>query len=365
MPTDDKNQSKFFSLRRTSLFAVLAILALVAVFAFLKSDDNLTDGRAASVVMGEEIDGSHAIYFSPLKESTEGNLEKIKIGRQLFQDTRLSKNNTISCNSCHNLEKGGVDGRQFAVEIDGVVDDINTPTVFNSSLNFRQFWDGRSENLAEALLDSEGQMMAHPKQMGRRWSEIVEQLKEDAEYKRQFSLVYKDGVQARNIVDALVAFESSLLTLDSAFDRYLKGDEKALSEIQLDGYKKFVSYGCVSCHQGQNIGGNMFQTLSVAANYFDDRGGFFASDFGRYNVTKNEEDKHVFRVPGLRNVELTAPYFHDGAVKTLHEAVKKMAHYQLGRPIVDADVEAIVAFMKSLTGKTPASLKNLREVAHE
>lgn len=234
--------------------------------------------------------------------------------------------------------------------INGKLGTANAPSVFNSALNFKQFWDGRATTLGEQI---EGPIH-NPLEMGSGWPEIAAKISQDPLYKAKFAAIYPDGITHENIVDAIVTFENTLITLDSPFDRYLKGEQNALSRAQLLGYQKFQAYGCVSCHQGVNIGGNMFQVFGVMRNYFHDRGGSYPSDLGRFNVTKQEADKHVFRVPSLRNVELTAPYFHDGSVHTLDKAVQVMGKYQLGREIPKEDITVLVQFLKSLTGKVPA-----------
>jgi cytochrome c peroxidase len=295
----------------------------------------------------------------PLEEPPIANMAKVVLGREIFNDRRLSGTNSVACASCHDLKRGGDDGLQFSKGINGQLGLTNSPTVFNSSLNFRQFWDGRAEDLAEQVQGP----IHNPVEMGTDWPEIVAKLGKDESFKARYSAVYGSEIKPENLVDAIVEFEKTLITVDSPFDRYLRGEKSAMTETQIQGYKKFESFGCVACHQGRNIGGNMYQRLGVAENYFMHRGGSYASDLGRYNVTKKEEDKYLFRVPSLRNVELTAPYFHDGSVATLEEAVRKMARFQLGRTLTDQDISDLAAFLKSLTGKTPRTALPEREVA--
>jgi cytochrome c peroxidase len=198
--------------------------------------------------------------------------------------------------------------------------------------------------------------------MGATWDMIVARLSESSDYIQKFNRQYRDGIKKENIKDALAAFERTLITPNSRFDQYLKGNAVAITELEKLGYQKFKSFGCVACHQGINIGGNMFQTMGVMGNYFKDRGTPITdSDLGRYKVTKEDNDKHVFRVPSLRNVELTAPYFHDGSAPTLDKAVGVMAKYQLGRKLSNSDIKAIVAFLKTLTGELPKSLKDVKQ----
>lgn len=302
----------------------------------------MAQGRAPASITSAE-------GYSPLQTPADLPMPKVLLGRELFHDRALSKGSEVACASCHDISRGGADGRRFSVGVKGALGVANAPSVFNSVLNFKQFWDGRADTLADQI---EGPI-ANPVEMGTSWPEIVEKLGKIESYKIQFGQIYPDGITHENIVDAIVAYEKSLITTGSAFDRYLRGEKAALSKTQLTGYQKFQSYGCVSCHQGANFGGNMFQAFGVMRNYFADRGGSFPSDLGRYNVTKLEADRHVFRVPSLRNVALTAPYFHDGSTETLEEAVQVMAKYQLGRKIPKEDVAALVEFLRSLTGELP------------
>ncbi|MCV6637374.1 cytochrome-c peroxidase [Candidatus Albibeggiatoa sp. nov. NOAA] len=283
----------------------------------------------------------------PIPNNLYFNARKVQLGNILFHDPRLSHDNTISCASCHNLIKGGVDGTQTSIGINGAVGPINAPTVFNSGFNFRQFWDGRAKNLEE---QAEGPIH-NPIEMGSNWREVIMKLEQDTYYIEQFSLLYLDGLTSKNIQDAIATFERSLYTPNSRFDRYLRGDDAVLTEKEKLGYQRFKAYGCISCHQGMNIGGNMFQHFGVMGNYFEDRGNITQVDLGRYNVTQNPADKFVFKVPSLRNIALTAPYFHDGSAETLPDAVKVMGRYQLGRMLSDEDVELLVAFLKTLTGE--------------
>ena len=275
---------------------------------------------------------------------------KVKLGRLLFSDVRLSGDNTLSCNSCHNLLAGGADGKVVSTGIKGSAGEINAPTVLNSGLNFKQFWDGRADTL-EAQVDGPTH---NPKEMGSSWPEIVGKLETDTGYVKAFKELYPDGIQAANIRDAIATFERSLITPNSRFDKYLRGDKSAITEDERKGYQNFKDLGCVACHQGMNAGGNMFQPFGVMADYFAARGNPTKADQGRFNVTGQPQDKHKFKVPGLRNVELTAPYFHDGSARTLEEAVRVMVQYQLAQEITEVQVGQIVAFLKTLTGEQTA-----------
>lgn len=298
--------------------------------------------------------------IQPIAADAKLDARKVALGDRLFHDKRLSKDNSLSCASCHNLARGGVDGLASSIGIGGAKGPINAPTVFNSSLNFRQFWDGRASNLEEQAAGP----VHNPLEMGSNWAEVLAKLAQDDALIQQMKAAYPDGLQAKNIQDSIAVFERSLVTPNARFDKYLKGDKSALSSDELKGYQLFKAYGCVACHQGVNVGGNMFQTFGVMGDYFAKRGGVTAADLGRYNVTKNEADKHVFKVPSLRNVALTAPYFHDGSAKTLPDAVDVMFRYQLGRPASAQDKELIVKFLHTLTGEHKGkSLQTAENVA--
>lgn len=284
----------------------------------------------------------------PLSEVQSESPLKVTLGDKLFHDKRLSPNNTISCASCHDLKKGGTDQLPVSIGIHNQKGPINSPTVFNSRYNAKQFWDGRAKDLVEQAAGP----VTNPKEMGSNWPYVIKTLKADPSYVSLFKQTYNGDISKATITDAIAKFEETLVT-PSPFDDYLKGDKKAISDQAIRGYQKFKSIGCTACHNGINVGGQMFMKMGLVKDYFKDRGTAITdADLGRYNVTQNEMDKHVFKVPTLRNVELTAPYFHDGQTKSLDQAVKKMATYQLGVTLSDSDTADIVAFLKSLTGKT-------------
>lgn len=335
-------------------------LVLVGSFAWLLRkllfSLDLQHDSISQMRVNSSFDG-HSIR--PLEMPENLDPDRVTLGKKLFFDTRLSHDETISCHSCHNLKNGGADGRQFSVGLNGTRGQVNAPTVFNSALNFRQFWNGRAEGLADQAVGP----ITNPVEMGSSWEEIIPRLEKDREMKEEFKRVFNDEIKADLIIAAIVEFERSLVTLNSRFDLYLKGDQNAIDEAEIRGYRKFSQYGCIACHQGQNVGGNMFQTMGVAFNYFAERGGRLDSDEGRHSVTQNEADRHVFKVPSLRNVELTAPYFHDGSEPNLENAIRKMARYQLGRVLPDEDVRDISLFLKTLTGERPSVLGE--KVVHE
>lgn len=272
---------------------------------------------------------------------------KVELGKALFHDPDLSVDGTVSCASCHSLELGGVDQLPRSFGVNGQEGGINSPTVFFSALNFKQFWNGRALTLEEQVNGP----ITNPIEMGNSWPQVLKTLKADESYRKQFSTIYADGVSADNVRDAIAEFERSLTLDNSRFDKFLKGDSKAISDVEARGYALFKSYGCVACHQGAGVGGNMFQVFGVMGDYFRDRGKpLTEADLGRFSVTGKEYDKGVFKVPSLRMVVHTPPYFHDGSIKTLPEAIQIMAKYQLGRDLPEPDVKAIEAFLHTLSG---------------
>jgi cytochrome c peroxidase len=284
--------------------------------------------------------------IKPLPLSTQEDPARAQIGRELFHDTRLSVNGRVSCASCHSAEHGGADGRDHSIGFAGKATGVNAPTVFNAALNFKQFWNGRAQSLEEQI----DIVIQNPIEMGSKWEDVVAKVSKDTAYAQAFAESYPAGVTRANIQNAIATFERTLLTPNSRFDRYLRGEANAISPDEKAGYLKFKQYGCVACHQGVNVGGNMFQKFGVMGDYFAKRGNPTEADLGRYLVTKEEGDKHVFKVPSLRNVALTAPYFHDGTAKTLDAAVDVMFKYQLGRIASPEDKAAIIKFLNTLTG---------------
>lgn len=286
----------------------------------------------------------------PIPARLELDAHKVALGQQLFHDPALSRDGTISCSSCHDLSGGGDDGRRVSVGIGGAQGTVNAPTVLNSGFNFRQFWDGRARTLEEQV---DGPIQ-HPKEMDMRWPTLLEHLRTDPGYAQQFNDVFGGPATQDRVKDAIATFERSLTTPGSAFDRYLLGDTAAISPQARTGYELFVSLGCITCHQGVNAGGNMFQPIGKMGDYFTARGGEIEpADLGRFNVTGEERDRYTFKVPSLRNIALTAPYFHDGSAPTLADAVQIMARVQLGEDLSVDDVASMVAFLESLTGAQP------------
>jgi cytochrome c peroxidase len=296
--------------------------------------------------------------FEPLPE-VKVDENKVELGRLLYFDTRLSGDGTLSCASCHSFDKGGADAAKTSTGIRGQLGPINSPTVLNAHLNFVQFWDGRAKDLEEQALGP----VENPLEMGATWPEVVERLKADERLVESFDAIYDDGITKENVANAIAEFERSLST-PAPFDRFLEGDEDAISDEAKRGHDLFVQTGCTSCHMGPGLGGTMFQKFGLLEDYFPIRGGELTeADLGRYNVTKDEADKHMFKVPILRNVALTAPYFHDGSVDDLGAAVQIMARVQLRKELKPDEVKAIVAFLETLTGELPPHAKPPEEDA--
>ena len=286
--------------------------------------------------------------LQPIPDSIPTDPKKVALGFMLYHDTRLSGNNTVSCHTCHQLKGGGVDGLATSTGIHGKKGGINAPTVYNAAFNFVQFWDGRAKDLA----DQAGGPPFNPVEMGSKdWQQIIDKLAADKEFTQQFLDVYPE-LNGKNITDAIGEFEKTLITPNSAFDLYLKGDKNALTEAQVRGYQLFVENKCDTCHSGAAMGGQSFEYMGLYDDYFAARGSAQTdADKGRFAVTKNPADMHKFKVPTLRNIALTAPYMHDARTDKLREAVKIMLHYQRGKDLPEKDVDDITAFLESLTGQ--------------
>lgn len=285
-------------------------------------------------------------YFLPIPREFPSDQEKVALGKKLFNDPILSKGNLFACRNCHYLDKGGTDQLRYSPTISGGLRSRNTLSIFNVGLVESLNWDGSFSSL-EAQVDA---LIKSSQAMASNWEEVLTKLNQDENYVRAFNRLYPEGMKPEAIKDAIAAYQRSLLTPDCALDRFLRGDNKALSAEAKNGVSLFQSLGCVSCHQGVNLGTNLFTSFGIFGDYFADRGNITKADFGRYNVTGQEEDKFVFRVSGLRNVVLTFPYFHDGTAQTLDKAVEIMARYQLGRELREENVADLVAFFESLTG---------------
>jgi len=291
---------------------------------------------------------SDAEPLLPLPGVPDLPADRVALGKDLFSDPILSRDGTVACANCHVLAHGGTDNRRVSSGVGGALGTMNAPTVFNAALNFTQFWDGRAASL-EAQVSGP---LQNPVEMATTWPEALARLGAHAGYAARFKSAYPDGLTADNVRNALASFERTLLTPGAPLDRYLGGDRKAMTDEELEGYRRFKQYGCASCHQGANVGGNLFQRFGVMEDYFADTGSAdMKTNLGRFNVTGHPDDRHVFKVPSLRNVALTAPYFHDGSVDSLDEAVSIMGRVQLGQKLSDEDVRLIVGFLHALTGR--------------
>lgn len=286
--------------------------------------------------------------IQPIKPVQAINLAQVELGKMLYFDPRLSKSGFISCNSCHNLSMGGTDNLKTSIGDHWQQGPINAPTVLNSSLNLAQFWDGRAADLKAQA----GGPIANPGEMGFTHELAVDVLASIPEYVVAFKQVFgTDGINIDQVTQAIAEFEKTLVTPNSRFDQWLLGDKDALTGDEMAGYKLFKESGCVACHNGEAVGGNSFQKMGVVEAYKAK-----SPAEGLIAVTGKDADRFKFKVPTLRNVEMTYPYFHDGEAETLTEAVELMGRLQLGKKFSAGENAQIVAFLKTLTGDQPGFL---------
>ncbi|MFB2803243.1 cytochrome-c peroxidase [Shewanella seohaensis] len=294
------------------------------------------------------LGGHYAVAAEPIEVITPAKItepEKVELGKMLFFEPRLSKSGFISCNSCHNLSTGGVDALPTSIGHHWQEGPINSPTVLNADFMLAQFWDGRASDLKEQAAGP----IANPKEMGFTHELATETIASMPAYRARFAKVYGDEkVDIDRLTDAIAAFEKTLVTPNSPFDQYLLGKQDAISSEAKAGYQLFKDKGCVSCHNGPAVGGTMFMKMGLIKPFHTNN-----PAEGRKGVTGKEADKYVFKVPTLRNIELTYPYFHDGSVWTLEEAVNTMADIQLGQKLTDKETKEMVSFLNSLTGEQP------------
>ena len=285
----------------------------------------------------------------PIVQSQSVDERKVALGKILYHDTRLSSDNTVSCATCHDLATGGVDNKQYSEGVDSQKGGVNAPTTYNAVYNFVQFWDGRAATLAD---QAAGPPLNPVEMASTSFDEIIEKLAADKALTKEFEAVYADGWSQANITNAIEEFERTLITPNSPFDKYLLGDDNAITAQAKQGYELFKEWGCATCHAGVNLGGETYELMGLRRHYFEDRGmELTEEDNGRFKQTQQERDRHRFKTPGLRNVALTWPYYHDGTRQTLEEAVNDMARYQCD---VDSTVEQtadVVEFLRSLTGE--------------
>jgi cytochrome c peroxidase len=300
---------------------------------------------AFALAAGAAAPARAAEPIKPIEVVAPANPALAELGKKLYFDARLSKSGFISCNSCHNLSMGGTDNLKTSIGHRWQKGPINAPTVLNSSLNVAQFWDGRAADLKAQA----GGPIANPGEMAFTHVLAVEVLQSIPGYRAEFKKVFgSDKVDIEKVTQAIATFEETLATPNSRFDQWLKGDAKALSADELAGYQLFKESGCTTCHNGPAVGSNSFQKMGVFAAYKAS-----SPAQGRFAVTGKVADRFSFKVPTLRNVELTYPYFHDGAANTLKEAVDTMGRLQLGKKYTDPENAQIVAFLKTLTGDQP------------
>jgi cytochrome c peroxidase len=283
----------------------------------------------------------------PLPSIVDLDPDKVALGQKLFHDPHLSGDETLSCASCHDLTKGGTDQAKVSTGIHGQKGGINSPTVYNAAYNVAQFWDGRAKDLTEQAAGP----VENPIEMGAKWEAVIEKLKLVAEYQAAFAKLYpQENLTKATVTDAIATFEQSLVTPNSRFDQYLRGNNNVLNTNEKAGYDLFKE-NCISCHFGVALGGKSFEKIGVKRDYFKLRSGKMTeADNGHFNFTKQEKDRYFFKVPTLRNVEQTSPYFHDGSISNLADAVRIMAKVQRDKNLSDDEVNKIVAFLKTLTG---------------
>jgi cytochrome c peroxidase len=327
-------------------------LVLLAAAALVIAGHGCSTTPKTSTAPDVTIDPASLKMFQPLPESVpsstnEATEAKIALGRMLYYEPRLSKGQDISCNSCHLLDKYGVDNQPTSDGHKGQKGDRNAPTVYNAAGHFAQFWDGRARDVEE---QAKGPVMNPVEMAMPSEKQVVSVLKSMPEYVDAFKKAFPDDrnpVGIENMAKAIGAFERKLMT-PSRWDQFLQGDARALTSEEKTGFNTYMETGCQICHAGAYLGGEQYQELGAAKPYPD------TSDIGREKVTKNESDRMVFKVPSLRNIAETKPYFHNGKVETLEQAVSRMAEYQLGKSLNDGQVRSIVAWMKTLTGEIPA-----------
>lgn len=289
---------------------------------------------------------------APAPENNPTTEEKVALGKMLYHDPRLSSTGTVACASCHNTMLGGEDNRPNSMGVNGQTGGRSAPTVWNSAFNKVQFWDGRADSLEAQAAGP----VTNPIEMGMKsWDDVVARLKTIDGYQDAFEKAFgKNSISKDNATKAIAAYERTLITPNSPYDKYVNGDKGAMSAQQIRGMQKAVEVGCTSCHSGPAFNGpGMFQKFPVNSNGFFEAQYHFSKDKGLAEVTKKDSDEHKWKVPTLRNIALTAPYFHNGSVKTLDKAVSLMAKLQLNKELSEAEIADIVAFLNALTGEFP------------
>ena len=345
-----------FKFLKMATVVVIIIISIVGCKPKLSTNDFTVDGGIDSL----QITASGIFQALPtVADSKENQVtpEKIALGKLLYYDTKLSMKGNNSCNSCHNLSTFGVDNKSFSVGDDGLNGGRNSPTVLNAALHATQFWDGRAKDVEEQA----GMPIMNPVEMHMPSKALMEdRLKKDENYNKLFAAAFpndKNAVNYGNLEKAIGAFERTLMT-PSKFDEFIAGKANALSIEEKDGLSLFIKTGCTTCHAGIVLGGQMFQKFGLYGNYWDLTKSSKV-DSGRITITKSASDLYVFKVPSLRNIEKTAPYFHDGSVASLQEAISIMVKAELNKTLTSDEVKSIELFLKTLTGKVPEdAMKN-------
>lgn len=304
-----------------------------------------------SLVFSPIFAQQHSEAITPIVPEIEiEDQAKIDLGKTLYFDPLFSFTHADSCNTCHNIKRGGIDNMTSYIGIYNKIGYLNTPTIFNVKNNFRQFWNGRAKDLNAVIEDH----LKDPTIFKNNWEVVLKRIEGSPQLVNQFKQVYNSrNPDKEQVKEALISYLDTLITPQSRFDLYLQGNKNALSSKAQKGYAAFKKYGCVTCHQGPNIGGNLYQKLGIYKDYFKDKKNIQEADYGLFLVTGNEEDRYVFKVPSLRNITLTNPYLHDGSAKTLREVIQIMGIYQVGQQIPPYEVDQIIEFLISLTGRMP------------
>jgi cytochrome c peroxidase len=350
-PRHERPRRGPFSARVASARSVTRDLACLALLTGLSAcAADLPDATTLADDAPEIEATSDSDLVLPIPLDVPYDRPRAALGERLFRDPLLSHDGQVRCASCHDLaQHGGADGLVHSALPGRPAGPINVPTVFNVALNFRWSWSGHWEHMSDQI----DAAMEAPHAMATSVDDALPRL--EATYAHDFAAVYPEGLTADTVRDALGEYLHSLTTPNARFDQFLRGRTEALTDDEQRGWTLFREIGCVSCHQGMNVGGNLFQRFGVVDDYIGARREPTPADLGRARFTHLDADRLVFRVPSLRNVALTAPYFHDGSAPTLERAVQVMAHYQLGRRLPDDDVRLLVAFLGSLTGELPAA----------
>ena len=302
-----------------------------------------------------EAYAQHALQ--PIPDSLATDIRKVTLGRKMYNEARISLDGTLSCATCHVIDQGGADSRgtRTSEGIYGQFGGINAPTVLNAAFNVEQFWNGRAHTLA----DQAAGPPVNPVEMGdQTWEQICERLKEDASLVAEFQSIYPEGITQATVTDAIAEYEKTLITPNDRLDQMLKGDENALTEEEKKGLAAFMDNSCAVCHVGKTLGGQSFETLGIYEDYYAAREQsnpdivYNDDDKGLAGFTGDTADLHRFKVPGLRNISKTSPYFHDGTQATIEDAVRAMFRFELGvKEAPESDVASISAFLRTLDGE--------------